>query len=247
MSITTLKKRLTLGRPLLPSEHESNFADIEAFVNALEGIIGTSLNPDGTLKDGALSGAAQVADSILTLAKLAITTNANAVLGSDASKVISEITGSNGEYLRKNATTGELEFGTLPAAATNNTLIGVYTGGTSVLVPNISEDVRFVVIASALIRGRVWDHTFTAELPIEIDSVEYSTLDFWASAENDAWIGSWATAQTVSATYTQLADVGTTNVAFGTLVATEATVLPSNPDSLSLSDQSLTVLVFGNN
>ena len=77
MSITTLKKRLTLGRPLLPSEHESNFADIEAFVNALEGIIGTSLNPDGTLKDGAVSGAAKVADSILTLAKLAITTDAS--------------------------------------------------------------------------------------------------------------------------------------------------------------------------
>jgi hypothetical protein len=54
MPISTLIKRLTIGRPLLPSEHEYNFQTIESFVNALESTMATSLNPDGTLTDGAV-------------------------------------------------------------------------------------------------------------------------------------------------------------------------------------------------
>lgn len=60
--LTGLVLRLTKGSPLTPQEGDKNLTLIQGFVNALSAAIATSLNPDGTLKAGALSLLTQIAN-----------------------------------------------------------------------------------------------------------------------------------------------------------------------------------------
>src|SRR5690606_11219677 len=55
------------GSPLLPSEGDANWTALATAINALESKLGVVLNPDGTLKAGAVGTTAAVADMILTL------------------------------------------------------------------------------------------------------------------------------------------------------------------------------------
>lgn len=66
----SLVKRLVKGQKLLPSEEDQNKSDIEGAVNALYGNLSVVLNPDGTLKNNAVS-TASIQDRAVTLAKLA--------------------------------------------------------------------------------------------------------------------------------------------------------------------------------
>lgn len=62
--------RLVKGLPLTAAEGDNNFRRLRDFANALEAIIGVVLNPDGTLKDGAVSSTDKIADRIITYAKM---------------------------------------------------------------------------------------------------------------------------------------------------------------------------------
>lgn len=251
MPISTLIKRLTVGRPLLPSEHETNFATIEAFVNALESTMATSLNPDGTLTDGAVSTTAKLADAIVTLAKLGDFTNPNALVASntdDPARPFELTATGNNQYLRTNETTGALEFGALPANPSLNTLLGVYTGGVSLEVPNIASACRFVISASCLCRGRLLNEQVKVKRPINVAGGEQASLHWWLSIGASNIAAAYSYASVLNANYTKGAAAGPTTVAFGNLTNDEGGTSPTAtlPDSITTSNESITVLVFGN-
>lgn len=239
MTIASLKKRITLGRPLLPSEHQFNFDTIEAFVNALEGSISARLEPDGTLADNAVDRTAVISNSIITLAKLANLTPKVAI-GSDAAGVPSEVAGSNGQYLRKNASTGLLEFGDLPAAVSTGSILGVYYGP-SVLVPDFSVDVTMLIFAEALLRGRIGSAAFVAEKPVNAGSTPVAAVRWWITGGSNL---GWYSQGVGLGLHTRLADSGTTSITFGSLVAIETSVLSSSPDVLATSYESIAALVL---
>ena len=56
MSVPTLTKRLEKGAPLTPGEMDANFNSLESFGNTLETRVNVSLNEDGSIKDGAVTG-----------------------------------------------------------------------------------------------------------------------------------------------------------------------------------------------
>lgn len=62
ISLTGLVYRLVKGSPLSAQEGDGNLTLIQNFVNGLGKIIGISLNPDGTLKAGALNNPNQVSN-----------------------------------------------------------------------------------------------------------------------------------------------------------------------------------------
>jgi microcystin-dependent protein len=71
MPLTELILRIPTGRPLTAAELDGNFTKIRDFVNSLEQLFGVVLNPDGTLKDGAVGKTDVIADGIITEEKLA--------------------------------------------------------------------------------------------------------------------------------------------------------------------------------
>lgn len=101
MPITALDllKRSEKGSALTATEFDNNYTLIETAVNALITQVAAKHNDDGTLKTDAVSTAAMVANSILTLAKLA------ALTGTD-----------KGGFLRADATTGVIAAAHLHSA-----------------------------------------------------------------------------------------------------------------------------------
>jgi hypothetical protein len=61
-TIQGLVYRLVKGSPLTAQEGDGNLSAIQAFVNALAAALGVSLNPDGTLVNGALNNPVQMAN-----------------------------------------------------------------------------------------------------------------------------------------------------------------------------------------
>lgn len=61
-----LTLRLPKGSPLTPLEMDRNLEILRDFSNALEALFNVALNPDGTLKAGAINNTNQVGDRILT-------------------------------------------------------------------------------------------------------------------------------------------------------------------------------------
>lgn len=70
-TVPSLTLRLEKGTPLTPAEMDNNFKIIRDFCNGLASLLATSLNPNGTLKDGAVGSADVIADGIITAVKMA--------------------------------------------------------------------------------------------------------------------------------------------------------------------------------
>lgn len=71
MPVDALVLRGEKGSPLTAAEMDNNLRKLRNFGDALEQLLFVVLNNDGTLKDGAVSTAAKIADGIITRAKLA--------------------------------------------------------------------------------------------------------------------------------------------------------------------------------
>jgi hypothetical protein len=70
MNLAPLVYRLIKGSALTATEHDRNLTRIRDFVNALSALLEATLNPDGTLVDGAVDRTAVLADRIVTNPKL---------------------------------------------------------------------------------------------------------------------------------------------------------------------------------
>lgn len=116
MPITALDllKRSEAGAALTAPQHDENLTKTEAAVNALITLVQLALTDDGKLKDGKIEAAAQVADAIITLAKLAALDEA-----------------SRGAFLRANASTGAIEAAHVTGAKSTITTAVASTGAQS--------------------------------------------------------------------------------------------------------------------
>lgn len=74
----TLIKRLVIGRKIKPSEEDGNMTNIEEAINGLHDFFEVVLNPNGTLKDGAVS-TNSIQDRAVTITKLAFLSHFYAV------------------------------------------------------------------------------------------------------------------------------------------------------------------------
>lgn len=74
-TVSPLTLRLVKGTPLTAEEGDEDFKILRDSINALFALYGVSLNPDGTLKAGAASTTAALADRIVTQKKLAFLAN----------------------------------------------------------------------------------------------------------------------------------------------------------------------------
>lgn len=74
----TLIKRLVINRKVRPDEEDQNFTDIENSVNELHSFFNVALNPDGTIKNNAVSTAA-LQDRSVTVVQRAFDSNFYAV------------------------------------------------------------------------------------------------------------------------------------------------------------------------
>lgn len=89
------------GNPLTPAEMDANLRILAAAANAMDARLKVSLNSNGTLKDSALNSATQIADSIISMAKLAFTLKdivtpvptAGSVLGADKVYGLNSVSG----------------------------------------------------------------------------------------------------------------------------------------------------------
>lgn len=67
-----LKLRQVLGRPLTAPEMDDNLSALKTGITTLDDSVKLSLNDDGTLKDGAVTTAAKLANRVVTREKLAL-------------------------------------------------------------------------------------------------------------------------------------------------------------------------------
>ena len=63
-------KAVGLGGNVTSAEFDQNFRSLRDFANSLAALLEFALNPDGTIKDGAISTAAKLGDRIVTASKL---------------------------------------------------------------------------------------------------------------------------------------------------------------------------------
>lgn len=71
MPVEALTLRQEKGSSLTVAEMDNNLRKLRDAIDANEQLTGVSLNTDGTLKDGAVSSTAKIADGVVTRAKLA--------------------------------------------------------------------------------------------------------------------------------------------------------------------------------
>lgn len=65
MPVQDMVLRLVKGSPLTDLEGDDNFRNLRDFCNALEALVGVSLNPDGTFKAGSINNVNQFSTAIL--------------------------------------------------------------------------------------------------------------------------------------------------------------------------------------
>jgi hypothetical protein len=110
-----LTTRAEAGAALSSTQHDTNLANIQTKINALISLIGLISADDGTLKNGVIDVITQIADNLITLAKMA-------ALGVD----------DRGKFLRANPSTGAIEAAAIYSAKeTDSTSIlsaGAQTG-----------------------------------------------------------------------------------------------------------------------
>lgn len=234
MSLIDLLTRTEKGSSINTSEHDLNLTKIQDAVNALDVQLSLSLTPEGVLKAAALNAASQIKNAIITLAKIADLT-AKGILITDANGRPTELVGDEGQRVQFGA--NGLEAYTPSEADDLGRLLGTYSGGVSVVIPNQERDVRIWVNGSVLLRGVSTSSAFVAKVPIRADGVVVGNARWWV---NNSITGGYWSASTGAGSHFSPQSAGSVTLDFGALVAQEGTL----PGGMTLSDHELRAMVF---